>query len=327
MPPASTHSPLSRTRSWTRAAIGARTIRCSRSQRAWARLASRIATSDAAAAIWSSRAGSRAVARSASMAATCARPSSAADAGLVEARLGGEIAAGEAGLPLQVLLGVGQRRLGLGEVRLQPGDLLRPLAELEVGELRAGAGELRLGLGHGRALAPVLQLEQQRPGLDPVAALHRHGLQPAGGGRPQPDVLALGVAVQPACSSPPIAAGEQEDEPQAREQPVHGAPSPAAGCRHGRRAPAPDRTARPRSGANTARQTAIISTGATTRRATASLSCGRNSPAATPRRCSRGDQGQAPVGDGRPCRTGRARETCAARRSAGAAARRAGRRG
>ena len=117
---------------------------------------------------------------------------------LIETRLGGEVAPGELCLPVEIPLGIGQHRLCLGEVGLDPRDLLRPLAELEVGELRAGASKLSLRLGHGGVLLAVLQAKQQGPGLDPIPALHRHLFQPARGWRAQTDILALGIAVQPA---------------------------------------------------------------------------------------------------------------------------------
>jgi hypothetical protein len=200
--------------------------------------------------------------------------------GLVEARLGGEVALGQPGLPLQVLLGVGQGRLGLRELSLDSRDFLRTLAEAQVGQLRSCAVEFRFGLADRRPLAPGFENEQERARLDLVAALHRHAFQPARCWRPEPQILALRVALEPAVIGPIAAGGEKKTTERSDE--AHHAASPRSKtsiCASSTRAGSNGSVS---CGANRVRQIARRSTGATTSRATASLSCGRNSPDATP---------------------------------------------
>lgn len=99
-------------------------------------------------------------------------------------------------------------------------DLLGPLAELQIGQLGSGMCQLCLGLIHGRRLTAVFEFEQQGPGLDPIATLEGHGPQPAGGGCRYTDILALGIAMQPAVVV--VAAGECQYNGAGSEQPVHG---------------------------------------------------------------------------------------------------------
>ena len=166
--------------------MGARTVRWSSSQRAWASAASphrrprprrrRSGRRAPAAGRWRARPPS---------AATRASRLVGGRARLVEAGLGGEVAARELGLAVEIALGVGQRRLGLGEIGLELRDLLRPLAELQIGQLGSALGQLRLGLAHRRALPAVLEREQEvaRPRPDRRAAPARLRSQPAAGRR------------------------------------------------------------------------------------------------------------------------------------------------
>ena len=208
-------------------------------------------------------------------------------AGLVEARLGGEVARGRA---LPAAPGPARHRSappwprrGWPRSGRSPPAACRACRSASSG---SGARELRLGLADHGPLPACLEREQERAGLDPVAALHGDALQPAGGGRAEADILALGVAVQPAARRRRRSAATSRQTPISASSRLM-ARSPRSSVSTWASSTRAGSNGSASCGANTARQMAIISTGATTSRATASLSCGRNSPAATPWRCRR----------------------------------------
>jgi hypothetical protein len=72
----------------------------------------------------------------------------------------------EVAIALIGLLRHRQRRLGIGELRVEHADFFRALAGLEIGEARSGLGELRLGFGERRTLIAIVEGEERGTGFD-----------------------------------------------------------------------------------------------------------------------------------------------------------------
>jgi hypothetical protein len=114
--------------------------------------------------------------------------------GLVEIGLGRDSPAEQVLPALQRPLGLALLRLRRGGDRLDHGDLLRPLAAEQIGELRLRLDQPGLALGDGVAGIVRLELGEQRAGRDTLAAPDGNVLDPRRVDRPDPDMFAFDIA-------------------------------------------------------------------------------------------------------------------------------------
>ena len=113
--------------------------------------------------------------------------------GLVVIGLCRDPALEQIGKPRENALGLLLLRLRRNERRLEHGDLLRPPADLQIGQLRLCLGQRCVGLRHRDRRVAVFQCDDRLAGFDVVAAPYRYGLDAGHLDRRQQHIFALDI--------------------------------------------------------------------------------------------------------------------------------------
>src|SRR5690606_32381399 len=124
--------------------------------------------------------------------------------GLIDAALRGQASFVEPPLTRELLLGGPQRRARLGDVRLGTLALLRPAARSDEIEPRLGDRDARFRRTQRFAVRLVVELREQRAGVDAVALLVVHLDEPSADAKAQGDLADIDVAVER--REPPVGA-------------------------------------------------------------------------------------------------------------------------